>query len=115
QTEETNKNKGQIKEMIRKMNQKPIESKYKFYIIEAFDKLTVQGENSILKFLEEPPPNTIALLLTTKKDQILPTIHSRCQLIHFKPASKETFIVDLQASVISSAISHTLFLVSLYN
>ena len=112
QTEETTIKKQQIEELLRKMNQKPIESKYKVYIIEAFDKLTVQGENSILKFLEEPPPNTIALLLTTKKDQILPTIHSRCQLIHFKPASKETFIEDLQASDISAAIAHTLSFVT---
>ncbi len=36
------------------MNQLPIEGQYKVYIIEDFEKLTVQGENSILKFLEEP-------------------------------------------------------------
>ena len=50
QTEETTIKKQQIEELLRKMNQKPIESKYKVYIIEAFDKLTVQGENSILIF-----------------------------------------------------------------
>lgn len=44
------------------MNQLPIEGQYKVYIIEDFEKLTVQGENSILKFLEEPPDNTIAIL-----------------------------------------------------
>lgn len=108
QSDETTIKKHQIEELLRKMNQKPIESQYKVYIIEAFDKLTVQGENSILKFLEEPPPNTIALLLTTKKDSILPTIHSRCQLVHFKPASKEDYIEALKESNISSPIAHTL-------
>lgn len=112
QSEETTIKKQQIEELLRKMNQKPIESQYKVYIIEAFDKLTVQGENSILKFLEEPPPNTIALLLTTKKDQILPTIHSRCQLVHFKPSSKEAYIQELEASDVSSAIAHTLSFVT---
>lgn len=112
QSDETTIKKQQIEELLRKMNQKPIESQYKVYIIEAFDKLTVQGENSILKFLEEPPPNTIALLLTTKKDQILPTIHSRCQLVHFKPASKENYIEELKLSGISSAITHTLSFVT---
>lgn len=112
QSDETTIKKQQIEELLRKMNQKPIESQYKVYIIEAFDKLTVQGENSILKFLEEPPPNTIALLLTTKKDQILPTIHSRCQLVHFKPASKENYIEELKLSGISSAIAHTLSFVT---
>ena len=48
------------------MNQLPIEGTHKVYIIEDFEKLTVQGENSILKFLEEPPENTIAILLSTK-------------------------------------------------
>lgn len=111
-SEETTIKKQQIEELLRKMNQKPIESQYKVYIIEAFDKLTVQGENSILKFLEEPPPNTIALLLTTKKDQILPTIHSRCQLVHFKPSSKDGFIKELEASGVSVPIAHTLSFVT---
>lgn len=112
QTDETTIKKHHIEELLRKMNQKSVESEYKVYIIEAFDKLTVQGENSILKFLEEPPPNTIALLLTTKKDQILPTIHSRCQLVHFMPASKETYVNILEESGIPNAIAHTLSFVT---
>ena len=51
------------------MNQLPIEGTYKVYIIEDFEKLTVQGENSILKFLEEPPENTIAILISTKPNK----------------------------------------------
>ncbi|MDI1802145.1 DNA polymerase III subunit delta', partial [Staphylococcus aureus] len=71
--------KEQVEQLVRHMNQLPIESTNKVYIIEDFEKLTVQGENSILKFLEEPPDNTIAILLSTKPEQILDTIHSRCQ------------------------------------
>ncbi|HGH5505127.1 TPA: DNA polymerase III subunit delta' C-terminal domain-containing protein, partial [Staphylococcus pseudintermedius] len=67
----------------------------KVYIIQDFEKLTVQGENSILKFLEEPPKNTIAMIMTTKPEQILDTIHSRCQHVYFKPMSRATFVSRL--------------------
>ncbi|MDN5809889.1 MAG: DNA polymerase III subunit delta', partial [Staphylococcus equorum] len=65
-SEETTIKKDQIEQLLHHMNQLPIEGDYKVYIIESFEKLTIQGENSILKFLEEPPENTIAILLTTK-------------------------------------------------
>lgn len=91
-TNDSSIKKEQIEQLVRHMNQLPIESKYKVYIIEDFEKLTVQGENSILKFLEEPPDNTIAILLSTKPEQILDTIHSRCQHVYFKPIDKEQFV-----------------------
>lgn len=76
--------KQQIEQLVHQMHHKPVASAYKVYVIEAFEKLTLQAENSILKFLEEPPDKTIAILLTVDKSQILPTIHSRSQHIHIK-------------------------------
>ncbi|GGB12746.1 DNA polymerase III subunit delta' [Macrococcus hajekii] len=89
ETEEQTIKKDMIEDVLHRMNQKPVEGRYKVYVIVDFDKLTVQGENSILKFLEEPPPNTVALLLTTQASHILPTIHSRCQ--HIVIQSKSTY------------------------
>lgn len=86
-TDDATIKKEQIDVLVRQMYHKPIASNYKVYIIEAFEKLTIQAENSILKFLEEPPSNTIALLLTIDKSQILPTIHSRSQHIYIKGES----------------------------
>jgi len=83
-TEENSIKKEEIEQLVRQMNQKPIESDYKVYIIEQFEKLTPQAENSVLKFLEEPPEKTIAILLTINKSGILPTIHSRSQHIHIQ-------------------------------
>ena len=80
-TQENTIKKDEIGQLVHRMNQKPIESEYKVYIIEQFEKLTPQAENSILKFLEEPPEKTIAILLTINKSDILPTIHSRSQHI----------------------------------
>lgn len=45
--------------------------------------------NSLLKFLEEPSADTVAILMTEQLQRILPTILSRCQVISFKPLSPE--------------------------
>ncbi|WP_165981125.1 DNA polymerase III subunit delta' [Macrococcus lamae] len=94
ETDEPTIKKEMIEEVLHRMNQKPVEGQYKVYVIVDFDKVTIQGENSILKFLEEPPPNTIALLLTTKPREILPTIHSRCQHISVSAQSARTALVN---------------------
>lgn len=107
-SEETTIKKDQVEQLVHNMNQLPIEGNYKVYIIESFEKLTVQGENSILKFLEEPPDNTIAILLTTKPEQILDTIHSRCQHVYFKPIDKSMFIERLIEREISRPVAELL-------
>lgn len=107
-SEENSIKKEQIEQLVHRMNQLPIEGTHKVYIIEDFEKLTVQGENSILKFLEEPPENTIAILLSTKPEQILDTIHSRCQHVYFKPSDKQDFIDRLVDEDINRAVAEML-------
>lgn len=48
-----------------------------------------ESANALLKILEEPPSNTALILVTDKKNQLLPTILSRCQHIDFPPLTKE--------------------------
>lgn len=60
---------------------KSLEGDKKIYIIKGAEKLNVQAANSILKFLEEPEPNIIAILTTSDVRKVLPTIISRCQLV----------------------------------
>ena len=48
-----------------------------------------ESANALLKILEEPPPNTTLILVTDKKNQLLPTILSRCQHIDFPPLLNE--------------------------
>ncbi|MCE4957928.1 DNA polymerase III subunit delta' [Macrococcoides caseolyticum] len=91
ETSEATIKKEMIENVLHRMNQKPIEGTYKVYIIMDFDKVTAQGENSILKFLEEPPENTIAILVTTSPKLILPTIHSRCQHIFVQAMQNNLF------------------------
>ncbi|MEE9572037.1 MAG: hypothetical protein V3W20_03215 [Candidatus Neomarinimicrobiota bacterium] len=49
-----------------------------------------ESANALLKILEEPPPITTLILVTDNKNQLLPTILSRCQHIDFPPLTKET-------------------------
>ena len=53
----------------------------RIYIIKECDKMNLQTANSILKFLEEPADNIIAILMTNNISKLLETIVSRCQLI----------------------------------
>ncbi|AMG61523.1 DNA polymerase III subunit delta' [Staphylococcus lugdunensis] len=107
-SDESSIKKEQVEQLVHRMNQLPIEGAYKVYIIESFEKLTVQGENSILKFLEEPPKNTIAILISTKPEQILDTIHSRCQHVYFKPMNKAHFVEQLTEVSVSRPVAEML-------
>lgn len=69
---------------------KPYKYKYKIFIIENADKMTVQAQNSILKTIEEAPPYDIFLLLSSKINNFLPTIISRCIILKIKPLSTDT-------------------------
>jgi DNA polymerase-3 subunit delta' len=59
-------------------------------IIEDAEKMRLETANSLLKFLEEPVSPMVAILLTDKKERILPTIQSRCQWVRFAKSALET-------------------------
>lgn len=57
---------------------KPTEGRWKVVVLEAADRLNSDAANSLLKSLEEPPPQTIFILLSTEPERLLDTIRSRC-------------------------------------
>ncbi len=59
----------------------PITSETKAMVIKNAELLTLEAQNALLKVLEEPPQHTIIVLVTTHKNQLLPTILSRCFII----------------------------------
>jgi DNA polymerase-3 subunit delta' len=79
----------QMRELQNNVVYKPYEGKWKVYILEDADKLTEAAANSLLKTLEEPPPVTVFILITSQVEKILPTIRSRCQQINFRPIGQE--------------------------
>ncbi|QEG21209.1 DNA polymerase III subunit tau [Mariniblastus fucicola] len=68
---------------------KPFSGKRKVAIIDDADFLNVEGANSLLKTLEEPPSDSILILIGTSEQQQLSTIVSRSQVIRFAPLSEE--------------------------
>lgn len=84
--------KEQLDELQKEFSEKSILSNKKIYIINQADRLNKSAANSILKFLEEPEENIIAILITDNMYQLLDTIISRCQIISF---SKEHNISSL--------------------
>lgn len=59
-------------------------------IIDDADWLNVEGANSLLKTLEEPPPRSVLILVGTSPDKQLPTIVSRCQVVRFAALDEPT-------------------------
>lgn len=59
----------------------------KVFIIDEAELLDEAGQNALLKTLEEPPAGTTIILVTSRDDVLLPTIHSRCTLVSFAPLS----------------------------
>ncbi|MDR2823375.1 MAG: hypothetical protein LBV37_02475 [Mycoplasmataceae bacterium] len=72
--------KEQIIDIIQRFTRSGFETGgYKFYIINGVENATPQAINSLLKFLEEPPTQTYAILTTRSVDLVIATIKSRCQ------------------------------------
>jgi DNA polymerase III gamma/tau subunit len=78
-----------VKKIQSKAYLKPFKSKEKALVIAAILGLTIEAQNALLKLLEEPPNNTIILLLVDSIDSVLPTIRSRCQMILLEETTSE--------------------------
>ena len=74
----------QIRELNKKVVEKPIVSTKKVYIINDGQNITKEAQNALLKTLEEPPSYVIFILATTEPHKIPATILSRCQRFDFK-------------------------------
>ena len=75
----------QIRYLQRKIQEKPIISNKKVYIINDADKMTTEAQNCLLKTLEEPPDYGMIILIGSNENAFLNTIKSRCMKITFQP------------------------------
>ena len=73
----------QTRELMREIQLKPTEAEYKVAVIAGADRLNVQAANAFLKTLEEPPGQSVLILLSTEPQRILETILSRCLRLNF--------------------------------
>lgn len=76
----------------------------KIYVMEQAEKMTVQAANALLKFLEEPNSQVVAILITENGHALLPTIQSRAQWITFVPMPREKMVRELEQEGYSPAL-----------
>lgn len=79
----------QIRLLQKRIQEKPIVSNKKVYIIDNADKMTKEAQNCLLKTLEEPPEFATIILIGENENSFLSTIKSRCMIIHFRPIDNE--------------------------
>ncbi|QTA80907.1 DNA polymerase III, subunit delta [Desulfonema limicola] len=79
----------QIRELCEAVAMKPYEAGMRVVIISSAQNMNIEASNSLLKLLEEPPQKTILILTAIQASDLLPTIFSRCQTVHFTPVSQD--------------------------
>ncbi len=75
-------------EILKSLSLKSYEGGYKIMIIWMAEKMNTSASNKLLKLLEEPPEKTIFILIAEKEEDIIQTIRSRCQILHFNGLSE---------------------------
>lgn len=79
----------QIRLLQKKIQEKPIISNKKVYIINDANTMTSEAQNCLLKTLEEPPEFATIILIGSNENAFLSTIKSRCMIFTFKPIENE--------------------------
>ena len=82
-------------DVVKKLQLKSYEGGFKVMIIWMAEKMNIAASNKLLKLIEEPPAKTIFLLITENEDQIITTIRSRCQALHFPVLSEQDIANEL--------------------
>ncbi|HSH36940.1 DNA polymerase III subunit delta' [Schnuerera sp.] len=98
-----------IDNLIKKINIGPLESKRKIIIIDDSHQMRVEGQNALLKTLEEPPSYINIILITSNSNNLIPTILSRSQIIKFYPVENEK-IVELLNTEYNKTIEEASFI-----
>lgn len=78
----------EAQDIVKSLSLKSYEGGYKVMIIWMAEKMNTACANKLLKLIEEPPDKTVFLLITEEEGNILQTIRSRCQTLHFPPLNE---------------------------
>jgi len=96
----------EAQDIVKALSLKSYEGGYKVMLIWMAEKLNIAASNKLLKLIEEPPEKTIFLLIAEDEEQIISTIRSRCQVLHFPPLADEIIskaLIDKYNIDVSSA------------
>ncbi len=88
---------SQVRELGEFMALSAALSPWRVVVIDTIDDLEPSAANALLKMLEEPPPNTLYFLISNAPGRLLPTIRSRCRLLHFDALDDDAMTSILKA------------------
>ena len=90
----------------------PFEARMKVFIIEEAERMNPAAQNALLKTLEEPPADTVFILISDREDELLETIRSRCRVVRLEPVPEHRIVellvrqgVSEQAALVSARVS----------
>ena len=89
----------QVRELGAFLGLTPAMSSWRAIVIDTIDELEPSAANALLKILEEPPPNSVFLLVSHAPGRLLPTIRSRCRRLDFQLLGD-----DVMASIVEQQV-----------
>ena len=96
----------QVRDVVDRAAYRPFEGTRRVVIIDEADALMASAQNALLKTLEEPPPGSVFILLTSRPDMLLATVRSRCIRLWFAASGSEPLdedALDVAVRVLSHA------------
>ena len=76
-------------DIVKSLTLKAYEGGYKVMLIWMAEKMNTASANKLLKLIEEPPNKTFFILIAEDEEQLISTIRSRCQVLHFPPLAED--------------------------
>jgi DNA polymerase III subunit delta' len=89
----------QVRGLARLFSTTPSLSPWRVVVIDSIDDLERNAANALLKSLEEPPANSLFLLVSHAPERLLPTIRSRCRLLRLSPLAPDAMRAALRAAL----------------
>lgn len=78
-----------IRQLQREISLRPYEARMKVFILNDAQRLTAEASGALLKILEEPPGNSLIILISDKPALLFKTVVSRCKTLKFRPIERQ--------------------------
>jgi DNA polymerase-3 subunit delta' len=80
---------GQVRDLVAEVPGTPFEARRRVFIVDDAHGMNESSQNALLKSLEEPPPRSHLILVSSQPRQLRQTIRSRCQVLRFGPLGRD--------------------------
>jgi DNA polymerase-3 subunit delta' len=92
----------QVRDVVDRAAYRPFEGRRRVVVIDDADAMVSAAQNALLKTLEEPPPSSVFILVTSRPDMLLPTVRSRCIRLSFAEGARDA--IDAEARDVAGRV-----------